>query len=117
MVTASDMQMHHVLIIFIEGYTDVNHESNTFFVISETIHTMPIMFAVKIVSLKVYMTIASPMTLTFNSRSQMRLTLLFNLQYLEQYLSYYVQTWHDGKLIHGIYAHARFDDLDLDAKS
>ena len=35
------------------------------FVISETIQTMPIKFAVKIVRLKVYMSIASPMTSTF----------------------------------------------------
>ena len=32
-------------------------------------------------------------------------------------LSYYVQTWHDGRLMDAIYAHARFDDLDLDARS
>ena len=28
-----------------------------------------------------------------------------------------IQTWCDGRLRHGIYAHARFHDLDLDAKS
>ena len=36
--------------------------------------------------------------------------------YLGQYLINGIQTWHDGKLMHG-YAHARFDDLDLDAWS
>ena len=30
-------------------------------------------------------------------------TFFFNLQYLGQYLSYYIQTWHDGRLVHGIY--------------
>ena len=29
-----------------------------------------------------------------------------------QYLSYGIQTWHDGGLMHGIYAHARFDYLE-----
>ena len=28
-----------------------------------------------------------------------------------------VQTWHGGKLMNGISAHARIDDLDLDARS
>ena len=31
-----------------------------------------------------------------------------------QYLSNYIQTWHDGRLMHGIYAHACLDDLGLD---
>ena len=41
-VTASDMLLHHVLIIltltFIQGNTDVNHENNKGLIISETIH-------------------------------------------------------------------------------
>ena len=41
----------------------------------------------------------------------------FNLQYLRQYVSYYIQTWHDGRLMDALYAHSRFDDLDLDARS
>ena len=50
---------------FIPGHVDLNHESNKCLIISETIRSMPIMFAVKIIRLKVYMTIASLMTLTF----------------------------------------------------
>ena len=69
MVTVSDMRMHQVLIIltltFIQGHTDLTHENNKCFIISETVQAMPIKFAVKIVRLKVYMTIASLMTLTF----------------------------------------------------
>ena len=69
MVTASDMRMHHVLITltltFIQGHTDLNHKSTTCLIISETVQAMPIKFAVKIVRLKVYMAIASPMTLKF----------------------------------------------------
>ena len=57
MVTASDMVMHHVLIIwtliFILGHTDRNHENNNCSIISETIQAIPIKFAVKIVRLKV----------------------------------------------------------------
>ena len=55
-VTAWDMRMHHVLIIltltFIQGHTDLNHEKNKCFIISETIKNLfkvlPITFAVKI---------------------------------------------------------------------
>ena len=57
-VPASDMRMHHVLIIltliFIQGHTDQNHENNKSLIISETIQAMPITFAVKIVRLKAY---------------------------------------------------------------
>ena len=43
--------------------------------------------------------------------------LLCNLEYLGQYLSYCIQTWHDGRLMDALYyAHARFDDLDFDAR-
>ena len=61
---------------------------------------MPIKFTVKIVWLKVYMTIVSPMTLTFvQGHKCLKLDYFFNLQYLGQYLSYGVQTWHDGRLM------------------
>ena len=40
-VSPSDMRMHHMLIMltltFIQGHTDVNHEKNKCFIISETI--------------------------------------------------------------------------------
>ena len=77
---------------------------------------MPIMFAVKIDRLKVYMTFASLMTLTFIQDHKCTSNLTsFNLQYLGQYLSHYIQTWHDGRVMDSIYAH--FDDLDLAARS
>ena len=70
MMTAFNMGMHYVLIIFtltfIQGHTDLNHESNTCLVISGANEAMPINFAVKIVQLKVYLTIASLIILTFN---------------------------------------------------
>ena len=28
MVTASDMKMHHMILTFIQGHTDLNHENN-----------------------------------------------------------------------------------------
>ena len=58
MVTASDVVMHHMLIIltmtFIQGHTDLNHENNKCSIISETVQAIPIEFAVRIVRLKVY---------------------------------------------------------------
>ena len=69
MVTASDVVMHHMLIIltmtFILGHTDLNHDNNKCLIISKTIQAMPIKRAVMVVWLKVYMTIASLITLTF----------------------------------------------------
>ena len=60
---------HHVLIILtltaIQGHTNLNYENNKCLITSETIQAMPIMFAVKIIRLKVYMTIASPTIMTF----------------------------------------------------
>ena len=57
MMTASDMRMHHMLIIlpltFIQGHTDLNHK-NKCSIISETVQAIPIKFAVKIVQPKVY---------------------------------------------------------------
>ena len=40
--------------------------------------------------------------LYLHSRLQVCFQLLFNLQQLRQYLSYYIQTWHDGYLINSI---------------
>ena len=59
-VTASDMKMHHVLIIltltFTQGHTYLNRENNKCSIMSETAEAaMPIKFAVKIVRRKFYM--------------------------------------------------------------
>ena len=55
------------------------------------------------------MTIALPV-LTSTSQTG----LLFNWQYQDrQYVSYCIPTWHDGRLMDSLYAHARFDDLDF----
>ena len=69
-MTASDMRMRHVLIIltltFIQSHMDLSRKKNNkCSIISETAQAIPIKFTVKIVRLKVYMTIASSMTLTF----------------------------------------------------
>ena len=68
-VTASDMRMHHVLIIltltFIQGHTDFNHKNNKCLIISERYRVMPIESVVEIVRLKVFIILASPVTLTF----------------------------------------------------
>ena len=76
------------------------------FINSETVQAIPIKFAVKIVRLKVYIyDNCQSNALDLHSRSQEHL-LFFNLQYLGQYLSYCIQTWHDI-FMHGL-------ELDLD---
>ena len=73
MVTASDMVMHHVLIIlplaFIQGHTDLNHENKTCSILSKTVQAIPIKFVVKIVRLKVYIIISESDDLALHSRS------------------------------------------------
>ena len=55
------------------------------------------------------MTIASPMTLTLIQGQKCVSSLKSEAMIL------YIATWHDGRLMRGIwYAHARFDDLELD---
>ena len=79
MVTASDMIMHHVLIIltliFIQGHTELNHENNKCSIISETVEATSIRFAVKIVRLKVYTIFSQSDDLALHSRSQLCLKL------------------------------------------
>ena len=100
MVTASDMRMHHVLMMltltFIQDHTDLNHEnnkcviyldysSNAYQVCSEDSPTK------------------GPMTMSRTFIAS-QTGLLFNLQYLRKYVSYEydIQTWHDGRLMHGL---------------
>ena len=63
------------------------------------------------------MTIASPMTVTFILKSQVRLKLdyfFFTCNKSDTiFLSYYIQTWHDVRAAHVTHARSRFDDLDL----
>ena len=60
-VTASDMRMHLMLIIltltFIQGHTELNHENSDLYYFRNCVHAMPIKFALKIVRLKVYMSL------------------------------------------------------------
>ena len=66
-MTASNIRMHLVLTILpltlIQGHTDQNHENNNCLIISEIVQAMAFKFDVKIVGLKVDMTVGSPMTL------------------------------------------------------
>ena len=123
-VTASDMLMHHVLIIltltFIQGHTDLNHENNKCMIISNIIQALPITFAAMIVRLKVYMTTSSPITLPFiQGHTCVSNVSTVNLQYIGQYFIYYIQTWQSGSPIHGWtnYALARFANIVLHARS
>ena len=118
---ASDKLKHHMLIIltwtFTQGHTDLNHENNKCSIISETVQAVTFTFAVKILWLEIYIIFFQSDDLALHSRSQLlRLKLdqsLFslyynNIQYLEQYSSYDIQTWHDGRFTHGIvFAHAK----------
>ena len=62
------------------------------------------------------MTIASPMPLTFiQGHKCISVKLSYFLTCNLRYLSYYIQTWHHGRLMDALYAH--FDDLDIDARS
>ena len=76
-VIASDMGIHHVLIIMtltsIQGHTNLNHEINTSLMISETIQAVPIRFAVQIVRLQVFYDHCQSDDLDLRSRSQVRL--------------------------------------------
>ena len=96
-------------------------QNNICLIISETIQEMPIKFAVKIVRLKVdnIMIIASPMTLTFIQGRKCVWSLTgFELAISQKRFELlYIHTWHDGTLMDALYAHARFDDPDLDAMS
>ena len=79
-VTASDMTMHHMLIIlplaFIQGLTDLNHENNKCFIISKILQAIAIKFAVKIVRLKIYIyDHCQSDDLDLHSRSQLHLRL------------------------------------------
>ena len=68
-MTASDMGMHHVFFIltltFIQGHTDLNHENNKLSIVSQTFQAVFVIFGVNIVRLRVYIIVASSMTLTF----------------------------------------------------
>ena len=68
-VTASDMVMHHVLIIltstFIQGHIDVTHDNNKCSIVSSTVQAIPIRFAVTIVRPKVYIIFSCLTTLLF----------------------------------------------------
>ena len=98
---------------FTQCHTYLHHKNNKGLIISKTIKAKPIKFALKIVRLRVCMTITGSVTSTFIQGHK----LLFKLQYLRQYFSDYIQTWHDGRLMDARYAHARFDDPDHDARS
>ena len=72
---------------------------------------MPIKFAVKIVRLKVYIIFCQYDDLDLRQKVDNVVVVVIAIS---RTLSYGIQTWHDGRLMYGIHAHARFDDVDLD---
>ena len=126
MVTASDMRMYRVLIIltltFIQGHADLNHENNK---CSETVQATPIKFAVKIVRLKDYAICSQCEDLSLHSRSQLCLKLdkcytctivaISRTVFLKLFMP---QLGMPTDLCMAYkYAHAHFNDHDLDARS
>ena len=72
------------------------------------------------VPLKIYIIFSQPDDLALHSRSQLRLKLDIQcltrariVLFRTRYLSYGIQTWHDGRLMHGIPAHAILMTLTL----
>ena len=80
-VTASDMRMRRVLIIwtltFLQEHTDLNRENNTCSIISETVQAMPITFAVVMVRLKVYIFLSQSDDLCLPSQLRLKLNKYF----------------------------------------
>ena len=78
-VTASEMIVHHVLIILtltvFQGHTVLNHENKTRSNILETVQAMPIRFVLKIVRLQVYILCSQSDDRALYSRSQVRINL------------------------------------------
>ena len=110
--------MHRVLIIltltFIQVHTDLNQEDNKCLIISETIQVC----CENCLTKGLYDHCQSD-DRDRHSRSQYAspIGLLFNLQYLGQYLRYYIHTWHAGRFMDARHDHTRLDDLDLVARS
>ena len=102
MVTASDMWMHHVIIIltltFIQGNTYLNHQNNKCLTIKfRNYSSNAAKLAVKTVRLKVYMTVASPITLIFTQPYNCfsNLTLLLSCSIIAIYQTVFKQ-WHSN---------------------
>ena len=78
-MTASDMRLHHVLIMltltFIQGHTHINQENNKCSIISENVQATPIRVAVKIVRLKFYINFSQSDDPAPHPRPQLRLKL------------------------------------------
>ena len=76
---------------------------------------MLIKFPVNIVRLKVYMTVATPMTLTLQVRLKLDYLLTCNTSDNNIVITFKLGMTIDLWMSYN-YAHARFDDLDRDAK-
>ena len=108
-VAATDMRMHHVLILltltFIQGHMYPN-KNNKCSVILETVQAMPITFAVRIVWGKVYISFSQSDDLALHSRSQLCLKLYKCLTCTRIAISKAVlKLWHSNlawRYMHGI---------------
>ena len=103
MVTASNIVMHHMLIIltltFIQGHTYRNHSNNKCLIDSETLKAIPTTFCCED-SLDNLFSVQWPCSsprVTTSSQTWQMLNLYYNSHpYLRHYLNYDIQTWHDS---------------------
>ena len=109
--------MHHLLyrLDLHSGHTDLNHENDKCLIISETVPAMP-KFVVKVVRLKVYIILSQSDDLALHKRSQHRVKREKFIADSIQAIAFNLGMTVDLCMAYN-YAHARFDDLDLDARS
>ena len=87
---------------FTQGHAHLYNENNKCLIISETASAIPIMFHVKVVRLKVYMTIARPVALVFiqGHACVSNVTIWKRVIYRTTFKLLHSQTWHDGRLMY-----------------
>ena len=107
-VTASVTRMYHVLIIltltFIQNHTDINYENNMFDYVRNYSSKSHQVYCEDSLTKGLHDHCQFD-DLELHSRPQVHLKLDYFLtcHYLGQYLSYYIHTWHDSRLMNALY--------------
>ena len=101
-VAASVMRLHRVLIIltltFIQGHTDSNHENNKCDYFRKCSSSNPHQVCCEDRPTKGLHDQCQSDDLDLQGHKCVSNWSTFYLQYLGQYVSYFIQTWHDGRL-------------------
>ena len=115
MLTASDMRLHHILIIFTLTFkvTHLYYETNKMFDYFWTYSSNTHHVCCEDSPIHGLYDHCQSDDLDLHSRSHVRLKLdyFFYLQYLRQYFSYCIQTWHDGRLMHCLELDLHFENV------